>query len=85
MNDLLSCLSWLFNIMALMCKWGFLLLSVFILYKSGSVQTLTDWLLILTLLFAILVTICEIFAMLRVRLPNMYLTYAKRIRNPSDE
>jgi hypothetical protein len=86
MKGVLPCLTWLFNVLASACKWGFILLSALVLYRNGFTYTITNWLLLLTIIFALLVTICDFFAMIRIRLPYVYLTHAKqRTRNTDNE
>lgn len=86
MITVLHVLIGLFNVLANMFKWGFLVVSALILYRAGFNDGLSDWLLLLTILFALLVTICEIFVIIRLRLPNLYINYAKhRFRNSDNE
>lgn len=85
MHVLLPSLAKVFNTLAVMCKWGFILVSTLIMYLNGFPFNAENFLLMLALFFAVLVTICELFAMILVRLPNLYSQYAKRIRNALNE
>ena len=85
MKALLPCLTWAFDKLASLCKWGFLVLSIYILYIDGFNCTLEDWLLVIALMSALVVTICEIFAMIHIRVLNPYINYVRQLRNTDNE
>lgn len=70
MNVLLPFLVVLFDKLTSTCKWGFIFLSIAELFVLGTGEILTSGLLILTVLFAILVTICKLFVIILIRQDN---------------
>ena len=83
---LLSFLTILLRMLVIVFERSFIIVSTLVLYLNGFTSTVSNWLLLLVIVFVVLVTICEIFAMLHVRLHQMYLTYGKqRIRNSTNE
>lgn len=78
MTSVLPRLTWAFSILTSVCKWGFISTSLLIIYLDGFTYTVTNWLLLLTIMFALAVTICETFAILRVRLSYLIKPYARQ-------
>ena len=74
-----------FNVLANFFKWCFIFISVMIMYFNGFDCTLEDWFLLLSIAFAFLVTICDLFAIMCVSIPKLFMYYANRARNSNNE